>query len=137
MSGGPIGITIIGDPKGKAEILRELAKRQSPQLTTTLSKVTRSAALAALPFIKAEAPAPTPGVARSRGTGATRNSVTIGQLRRDAGYSVGPRIWRRHFNIKGTKTGMKPNPWVLRGVNKAKVAVRTTAGLRMKAEVRR
>jgi hypothetical protein len=59
--------------------------------------------------IRREAPKRTGKMARSvRATRLTRQDAP--------GAAVGPRIWYRHFPIRGTRRGVQPNDFVGRGV---------------------
>lgn len=50
-------------------------------------------------------------------TGALARSVTV-VANRDGSASVGPRIRYRHFVIRGTRRGVRPNPFVDRTVDR-------------------
>lgn len=51
-----------------------------------------------------------------RRTGYLSRSVSV-RSGRDGSVSVGPRAWYRHFVIRGTRRGVRANPFVDRGVD--------------------
>lgn len=94
---------------GGPEIERELSNRRAPKLTLAMRAADEAGAKAAQPFIATSAPVR---------TGATGASV------RADGRWVGPTIDYRIYPIHGTSRGVSPNPWVQRGINRARPAVR-------------
>lgn len=119
-----VTITVSGQDK----VIADLSRRSGPQLAATLKKATRAAATAAKPFIAAAAPV---------ATGATKRSVSVRGSRGVVGASVGPRIWRRHFEIVGTSRGIRPNPWVARGAAAGSTAARAAMQVVVKADIQR
>ena len=103
---------------GEPEIQRELANRRAPKLTAAMRAADEAGAKTAQPIIAASAP---------RRTGATAASV---QAR---GTWVGPTISYRIYPIKGTSRGVEPNPWVQRGITRARPAVRAARHRTLKA----
>jgi hypothetical protein len=112
---------------GEEKIIADLSRRSGPQLASTLRKATRAGATAAKPFIAAASPVR---------TGKTRKSVSVRGSKQGIGASVGPRIWYRHFQIVGTKRGIRPNPWVARGAAAGASAAKAVMETITKADVR-
>jgi hypothetical protein len=118
---------------GGTRVQASLSRRSGPELRRSLQKVIRLAASTAKPIVAAEAPV------RAVGGGATKRSVSVRGTRRAGevvGYSIGPRIWYRHFNIGGTDRGIEANPWVERGIEKADGVVKRVLEAGLRADVR-
>ena len=95
-----------GIPKAQAR----LGRISDPQLRRTLGRATVAGARVLVPVMRSQAP---------RRTGFTAKEVRVQRARREdaPGAIVGPsrKVWYRHFPIGGTRRGVKPKPWVIRG----------------------
>ena len=98
-------ITVI--VKGLVELQRKLDRYHSARLNRALGKASIAAARTLVRPMRAAAPKRTGKLAKSiKATRAKRQDKP--------GAIVGPRIWYRHFPIKGTKRGVPSNPFVTR-----------------------
>jgi hypothetical protein len=111
-----VNVVLIGDKP----VLAKLMRRQAPAINVTMQKAIRASAAVTKPVIAAQAPKRT-GLLRKSVSVRTNRQFAFGEA---AGVNVGPRIWRRHFVIGGTRRGIEPNPFVVRGARMAQPAAR-------------
>ncbi len=85
----------------------KLDRYHGPLLNRALGKATIAAARGLVKPMRDAAP---------KRTGKLAKSIKATRARRGdkPGAIVGPRIWYRHFPIKGTKRGVRANPFVTR-----------------------
>lgn len=110
--GVQVRVTVVGQQRAQAAC----RKRMGKPLWDSSRAGLEAAGRVMVPIVAAEAPVL---------TGATRDSVRLLESRSPGMIRGGPTTWYKHFVIKGTKRGVKANPWVARGARKARVAART------------
>lgn len=101
----PVGISV--RVEGLPRVLASLDYREGRQLLARTKLGLRSGGSVLVAPMRREAPVR---------TGVLRRSVSV-RTARDGSVSVGPRAWYRHFVIRGTSRGVRPNPFVDRAVN--------------------
>ncbi|MCA1570402.1 MAG: HK97 gp10 family phage protein [Chloroflexi bacterium] len=110
-----IGVTVTVE--GMAKARARLDKLQDRQLMTAVRRGFSLGGTRLARGIRAEAPKRTGHLARS-----VRSRGKRGEWR------IGPTAWYRHFVIRGTRRGVRPNAFVDRGVSRHLGAVTADIG---------